>query len=136
MIMMMMMMMMMMMIMNCFCGLVDRGKAFNLISISDHCQRSSPSPISGTPQARFEPSQNLISDLVEWSCAVVIPTTPRRHLPFEFEPFPFKNCLSSLLFIFNFYNDLVLSFHTITSMNVRRFNGWVSQWEWTADPSF
>ena len=35
----MMMMMMMMMLMNCFCGMVDRPKAFSRISSQDHCQR-------------------------------------------------------------------------------------------------
>ena len=38
---------------------------FSLISIRDHCQRSSPSRISDTPQAGFEPAQNLSSGLVE-----------------------------------------------------------------------
>ena len=70
--------MMMMMMMNCFCGIVDRRKAFNLISSRDHCQRSSPSRISDTPWAGFEPAQNLSSGFGEWSCAVVITTTPRR----------------------------------------------------------
>ena len=32
-------MMMMMMLMNCFCGMVDRPKAFSRISSQDHCQR-------------------------------------------------------------------------------------------------
>ena len=41
--------MMMMTMMNCFCGMVDRRKAFSLISSRDHCQRSSPSRISDTP---------------------------------------------------------------------------------------
>ena len=50
-----MMMMMMMMMMNCFCSMVDRRKAFSLISSQDHCQRSSPSRISDTPRAGFEP---------------------------------------------------------------------------------
>ena len=68
--------MMMMMIMNCFCGMVDRRKAFSLISSQDHCQRSSPSRIFDTPRAGFEPVQNLSSALVEWSCTVVITTTP------------------------------------------------------------
>ena len=54
-----------MMIMNCFCGMVDRRKAFSLISSRDHCQRSSPSRISDTPRAGFEPAQNLSSGLVE-----------------------------------------------------------------------
>ena len=68
----------MMMMMNCFCGMVDWRKVFSLISSRDHCQRSSPSQISNTPQAGFEPAQNLSSGLVEWSCAVVITTTPPR----------------------------------------------------------
>ena len=58
-------MMMMMMMMNCFCGMVVRRKAFNLISSWDHCQRSTPSQISDMPRAGFEPAQNLSSDLVE-----------------------------------------------------------------------
>ena len=77
--MMMMMMMMKMTMMNCFCSMVDRRKTFSLISSRDHCQRSSPSWVSDTPRAGFEPAQSLSSDLLEWSCAVVITTTPRRH---------------------------------------------------------
>ena len=85
-----MMMMMMMMMMNFFCGMVDRRKAFSLISSRDHCQISSPSQISDTPRAGFEPAQNLNSGLFELSCAVVITTTPRRQ---EFNEYlNFKNC--------------------------------------------
>ena len=55
-----------------FLCLVDRRKAFSLISSRDHCQRSSPLQISNMLQAGFEPAQNLVqSGLVEWSCAVV-----------------------------------------------------------------
>ena len=72
------MMMMMMMMTNCFCGMVDRRKAFSLISSRDHCQRSSPSRISDTPRAVSKPTQNVSSGLVEWSFAVVITTTPRK----------------------------------------------------------
>ena len=68
------MLMMMLMMKNCFCGMVDRWKAFSLISSRDHCQRSSPWRISDTPRAGFEAPQNLNSGLVEWSCAVVITT--------------------------------------------------------------
>ena len=57
--------MMMMMMMNCFCGMVDRRKAFSLISSRDHCQRSSPLRISDMLRARFEPAQNLSTGLVE-----------------------------------------------------------------------
>ena len=53
------------MVMNCFCGMVDRRKAFSLISSRDHCQRSSPSRISDAPRAGFKPAQNLSSGLVE-----------------------------------------------------------------------
>ena len=44
-----------------FCGMVDRQKAFSLISSRDHCQRSSPPRIFDTPQAGFEPVQSLSS---------------------------------------------------------------------------
>ena len=54
----------MMMMMNCFCCMVDRRKAFSLISSRNHCQRSWPSQISDTPRAGFEPAQNLNSGLV------------------------------------------------------------------------
>ena len=45
--------------MNSFCGMIDRRKAFRLISSQDHCQRFSPSRISDTPRAGFEAVQNL-----------------------------------------------------------------------------
>ena len=59
-----------------FCGMVDRRKAFSLISSLDHCQISSPLRISNMLWAGFKPVQNLNSGLVERSCAVVITTTP------------------------------------------------------------
>ena len=43
----------------CFCHMVDLGKVFSLIFSWHHCQRSSPSEISDTPQAGFEPAENL-----------------------------------------------------------------------------
>ena len=60
-----MIMMMMMMMMTCFCGMVDQRKAFRLVSSRDHCQRPSPSRISDTPRAGFEPAENLSSNLVK-----------------------------------------------------------------------
>ena len=48
-----------------FCGMVDRRKAFGLISSRDHCQRSSPSRIFDMPRAGFEPMHNLSSGFVE-----------------------------------------------------------------------
>ena len=91
------MMKMMMMMINCFCGMVDRRKTFSFISSRDHCQRSSPSRISDTPRAGFEPAQNPSSGLVEWSCAVVITSTPWRH---KF------NCLLWQLYIYTFHFSL------------------------------
>ena len=41
--------------------------------VRDPHQRKSPTP------RELEPAQNLSSDFVEWSCAVVITTTPRRQ---------------------------------------------------------
>ena len=61
----MMIMLMLLMMMNCFCGMVDRRQVFGRISRQDHCQRSSPSRISDSPRAGFEPAQNLSSGLVE-----------------------------------------------------------------------
>ena len=58
-------MIMMMMMMTCFCGMVDQRKAFRLVSSRDHCQRPSPSRISDTPRAGFEPAENLSSNLVK-----------------------------------------------------------------------
>ena len=62
---------------SCFCGMVDRRKVFGLIP--HHCQRSSPSRISNTPGAGFEPAQSLSSGFVERSCAVEITATPQPH---------------------------------------------------------
>ena len=61
----MMMMMMMMMIMNCFYCMVNQRKAFNVISSRVRCQKYSPSRISDTPRAEFEPAQSLSSGFVE-----------------------------------------------------------------------
>ena len=73
-----MMMMMMMVIIDFFAvWLTDDRRS--LISSGDHCQRSSPSRIPDTPQVGFEPAQNLSSGFDEYSCAVVITTTPRHH---------------------------------------------------------
>ena len=71
--------MVMMMMMNYFCGMVNRRKAVNFVFRQDHCQRFSPSRIFDMPRAGFEPAKNLSSGFVEWSCAVVITTTPRRQ---------------------------------------------------------
>ena len=56
---------MIMMMMNCFCGMVDQGKALSLISSRDLCQRFSQSQILDTPRAGFELTQNLSSAFVE-----------------------------------------------------------------------
>ena len=64
-------------VLNCFCSIVDRRKAFSLLSSQDHCQRSSPSQISDTLQAGFKPAQNLSWDSAEWSFSVAITIAPR-----------------------------------------------------------
>ena len=64
---------------NCFYGMVDRRKALSLISSRDHCQRFL-TIMYLWHAARYEPAQNLSSGSVEWTCVVVIITTPRRHL--------------------------------------------------------
>ena len=55
-------------------------KGIQHYSSRDYCQRSSPSRISDTQWAGFEPAQNLSSDFVEWSFAVVITTTLWHHI--------------------------------------------------------
>ena len=56
---------MMMKMMNCFWEMIDRRKAFSLVSSRNHYRRHSPSPSSDTPPAGFEPAQNLSSGLLE-----------------------------------------------------------------------
>ena len=48
-----------------FCGMVDQGKTFSLISSWALFQRSSLLQISDILQTGFEPAQNLCSALVE-----------------------------------------------------------------------
>ena len=50
---------------NYFCGMVERRKAFSLISSQCNCQSASPSQISDTPRAGSEPARNLRSSFVE-----------------------------------------------------------------------
>ena len=69
------MMMMLMTMMIFFCGMVDRRKAFSLISSQPHCQRSSPWRIYHMSSAGSKHAQNLSWSFVKWSCAVVITTT-------------------------------------------------------------
>ena len=48
------------MMMNCFCGVVNRRKAFSLISSRDHCQRSWPTRISDPIKAIKSCKRNWI----------------------------------------------------------------------------
>ena len=41
----------------------------------NHCQRSSLLQFFGTTQVGFEPAQNMSSNFVEWSCAILITTS-------------------------------------------------------------
>ena len=52
-------------LMKGFCGMVNRRKSFELIFSHDHCQKFSPFRFSNTPQAEFEPAQNLSSGFVK-----------------------------------------------------------------------
>ena len=72
-------MMMTMVMMNRFCGMVDRRKAFSLISNRDHCHIFSPSEISDKPVTGYEPAPNLGSGFFDESCTVMITTTPRHN---------------------------------------------------------
>ena len=99
---------MMMMVVNCFCGIVDQWRVFSLVSSWGHCQRSSPSRISDTLWTVFEPTQNLSSGFVEWSCAVVITTTPRHHIPHT-SPFTENQLWHEILVIW--YYKFVLTKH-------------------------
>ena len=65
--------------MNCFWCMVDRRRRLTLFPVGTNCQRSSPLQISDTLRAGFEAAENLSSGLVEWSCVVVINTTPQRY---------------------------------------------------------
>ena len=103
-------MMMMMMMMNCFCGIVDWRKAFSLISSRDHYQRSSPSRISDTPWAGFEPVQNLSLSFVEWSCVVVITITPQCQNPRSISQEPCIIWLSFMVHICKMIISPVVSF--------------------------
>ena len=95
--------MMIMMLMNCFCAMVDRRKAFSLISSREHCQRSSPSRIYDTLRAGFEPAQNLSSGLVESSCAVIITTVTTNPLVFWRFHWVFLMILGGLEVILEWY---------------------------------
>ena len=98
--------------MNYFCSMVDQQKAFSLISSWDEWDpfslRSSASRISDIVQAGFEPAQSLSSVFVEWSCTIVITTTPECLFSvvcysiwissFNIGSFVLMNLLSNLFF--------------------------------------
>ena len=87
--------------------MIDWRKAFSLISSRDHCQRSSPSQISDKPWAGFKTAQNLSPGFAEWSCAVVITTTPqpqkvlyvllRIHMGLVYTPPAFQSYINECL---------------------------------------
>ena len=63
---------------NCFYGMVDQWKVSTLFP-ARIIARDPHHFQSDKLQAGFEPAQDLSSGLVEWSCAVVIITTPRYY---------------------------------------------------------
>ena len=60
-----------MMMINCFCGMVDRRKAFSIISSRYYCQRFSPLQISDTPRAGFE-NMGKYSSYVQFKCRLSV----------------------------------------------------------------
>ena len=92
--------------------------------VRDPHHRESP-----TRQAGFEPAQNLSSGLVEWSCAVLITTTPRRHNVFLLQKialstFKQKGCqVCFFKKILNFsQNDVFELFCAIFKLNFELWN--------------
>ena len=80
----------MIMMINCFCSMVGRTKGVSLISSRNHCQRSTPLRISNMTRAGFESAQNLSQNFVERSCALVITTSPWRHLDLRIKCLSYK----------------------------------------------
>ena len=70
------------MMMSCFCGFEEwltNERRLSLISSPNHCQRFLASQILDKLWAGFKPVQNLISDVIEWSCVAMVTTAPRCH---------------------------------------------------------
>ena len=90
--------------------MVNRRKPLGHIPSRDHFQRSLPSQIFDKPRVGFEPPRNMSSSFAEWSCAVVITTTPRcsdynhwkNHAKYFYVYF-FYFLISSDIFIFLVY---------------------------------
>ena len=117
-------------------------KAFRLISSRDHCQRSSPLWISDTPQVGFEPAQSLNTGLVEWSCAVVITTTPWPHNQFQVILLQTKRVEFSIEFLIFSLKSITIEFKSIkmffVTLDVVKFAYFytVNQWEFCIDLIF
>ena len=79
--------MMRMMMMNCFCGMVDQQTCLDLFSAGT-IVRDPHHRVSLTRHEHYLFAQNLSSGFVEWSCAVVTNTTPRRVGKDLFEDLP------------------------------------------------
>ena len=80
-------MMMTLMMMNCFCGMAHRGKTFTLTSNRDFYRRFSPSQISDTPQAGFEPAPEFRFCWISLCCSdtnyTMAPLSPVEYLILE-----------------------------------------------------
>ena len=57
---------------NCFCGMDHWWNAVGLISSREHCWEMLPLQTFETPQEGFEPTEKLSSELIVWSCGVLI----------------------------------------------------------------
>ena len=114
----------MMIMMNCFGAMVDRQKAFILISNQGYCQTFSLSQISNMPQAVFEPAQNLSSDFA-W--------IPNLFLPnlffWTFRPYPGPSYIAKIwkqsnkwLYRYYMYTIFIQSQLTLTGNLLQHLN--------------
>ena len=101
---------MMVMLMNYFCYAVDQQKAFSLVSSRDYCQKSASLQISDMPRAGFESLQKLSLGLAEWSCAVMITTTP------------WHNMMIVILFLFIYNNTFLLQTEVLMRLLIIKQN--------------
>lgn len=69
-----------MVIANCFSGMVDQWKLFSRISHQNHCQILTILNLWHVA-SRIWSCVNADFRLVDWSCTVVIITTPWHHIP-------------------------------------------------------
>ena len=97
-------------------------RRWSLICSRDHYRRFSPSQISDTPRPVFEPAQNG-SGFVEWSCAVVITTTPHNllYICSSFDKFYLRTTYFCLLME---KSGVFFAIHFVDILNLFLVNSW------------